>query len=49
MNNDLYSLAVTLAKLYQHLSEHHLSENSTTLEDVGISISNEDIESLYGK
>lgn len=44
MNNDLYSLAVTLAKLYQHLSE-----NSTTLEDVDISISNEDIESLYGK
>ena len=44
MNNDLYSLAVTLAKLYQHLSE-----NNTTLEDVGVSISNEDIESLYGK
>lgn len=44
MNNDLYSLTVTLTRLYQHLSE-----NSTTLEDAGISISNEDIESLYGR
>lgn len=44
MNNDLYLLAVTLSKLYQHLSE-----NSITLEDADISISNEDIWSLYGK
>ena len=44
MNNDLYSLAITLSKLYQHLSE-----NSTTLEDADMLISNEDIWSLYGK
>lgn len=44
INDNLYSLALSLSKLYQHLSE-----NSITLEDADMLISNEDIWSLYGK
>lgn len=44
IDDDLYSLALTLSKLCQHLSE-----NNITLEDAGVSISNEDIWNLYGK